>query len=89
MKTVTIKASDMTVNVSSTAQELQIVQRPSMQSIPSFQPSIGVVIEKSTNSVMIETRPIADDKALKTQRLNRALQVGYFAPIKETNSKLK
>ena len=79
----------MAVNLSSTAQEIQIVHRSSMPTKLAFQPSIGVVFDKNTRSVMIETRPVAADKVLKTQRLNRALQVGYFAPIKETSSKLK
>lgn len=89
MKTFTICASETTTNIPMTAQEIQIVQRSSVPAKSAFQPSIGVVVGSSTSSVLIETRPVAFDKALKTQRLNRALQVGYFSPIQETNYKFK
>ena len=39
--------------------------------------------------VLIETRPVAFEKGMKTQRLNHAVQLGYFPPLKETISKLK
>jgi len=89
MKTITISSSATTANIPLTAQDVQIVQTTSMPTKPPFQPSIGVVVSSSTYSVLIETRPVAADKALKTQRLNHALQLGYFPPLKETSSKLK
>lgn len=89
MKVFTINASESIANIPFTAQETQFVQRSSAPNKSASQASIGVLVGSTTQSVLIETRPVAADKALKTQRLNRALQVGYYAPLSTTSSKIK
>jgi hypothetical protein len=87
MKTFTIRASQTVADIPLSAHDVQRMQGSSVLVGSTFQ-SIGVMMEAGSHYVIIETRPVAADKAKKTQRLNRALQVGYFIPTQETFSKV-
>jgi hypothetical protein len=89
MITITIGSSQNVVSVPSTAREFQPVSR--VVNLPSgmnqVNTSIGVVVGASVQSVTLSTRPVALEKALKTQRLNQFLEKGFTPPLKSTSSK--
>lgn len=42
--------------------------------------------EMYVSAASVAVRPVVNEKSFKTQRLNQAIELGYFPPIKTTKS---
>jgi len=88
MISITIGSSESVANIQSNAQELHSLNKVRLSSEHAkAKATIDVVVGANVHSVTLATRPVAIEKALKTQRLNQALEMGYVLPLKSTSSK--
>lgn len=85
MKKFSIISTQNSAVISSEINEFVMPDKPSCfeQSVKS-QPTIGVAIDANAKSITVTTRPVAVAKALRTQRLNQSLELGYIQPVKST-----
>jgi len=91
MVNITVEASEISTTFTSTIQQLQSnsnFYKASVNDTP--QATIEVVIDVNRaipKYIDLAMRPIANENALKIQKLNRELVLGYSPPVQSTRTK--
>ncbi len=88
MITITVGSAQDVANIPASAHELLPAKRMSISAgtIPS-KTAVGVVVGAGVQMVTLATRPVAIERAQKTQRLNQALEIGFVPPLQSTSTK--